>query len=191
MTTPPNTTFLTSAAWPPTVGSCAPARQFVYPVRLEASPSGLAWPVAIPPAPRPRAAAATCSRPTKTTLLAAATPPALRLRAPVGLPDDPPLILGAEPPACRLIGYLRVRSNAIELGRFARNSSRPTGSFRSAQFFLVFFFFDHQHRLTSFPPCTLINVQASVSPMLAQRAIVECALPTGDFSQKFSTELSA
>ena len=92
-----------------------------------------------------------------------------RLRAPVGLPHDPPLILGTELSACRLIGYLRVRSNAIELRRFARNSSRSTGSFRYARFFSVFFFFDHQHRLSSFPPCTLINVQASVSPMLAQR----------------------
>ena len=93
-----------------------------------------------------------------------------RLRAPVGLPHDPPLILGTQLPACRLIGYLRVRSNAIELRRFARNSSRSTGSFRYARFFSIFFFFDHQHRLSSFPPCTLINVQASVSPMLAQRA---------------------
>ena len=66
-------------------------------------------------------------------------PPLARLRASLGLPYDPPLTLGTEPSSRRLIGNLRVRSAAVHLVRFARNSSRPTGSFRSARFFLVFF----------------------------------------------------
>ena len=223
-----------------TVSACASlasSRRFLRSssaIRLSRGPVANVWRLPLPASlgrsqslqlARPRAAAATCSRPTNSSgespaakpffldsRPAPATPPARRFlrfqlgnsfipcvwRLPLpaslgrsqslqlpglalppppvaaGLPrphgSRPPLILGTELPACRLIGYLRVRSNAIELRRFARNSSRSTGSFRSARFFSIFFFFDHQHRLSSFPPCTLINVQASVSPMLAQRA---------------------
>ena len=91
-----------------------------------------------------------------------------RLGALVGFPHDLPPIRRGEPPPCRLIGNLRVRTLPIRFGRFARNSSRPAGSFRSARFFLLVFGFRHQHRLSSFPPCSIIMDQAGVSPRLAR-----------------------
>ena len=69
------------------------------------SPSGLAWPVAI--LLPGRAAAATCSRPTKTTLLAQQRPNCPGFVHSVGLPHDPPLILGFN---CRRVALSATRS---------------------------------------------------------------------------------
>ncbi len=41
-------------------------------------------------------------------------------------------------------------------------------SFRCPRFFFLFWF-NHQHRLSSFPPCSLINAREGVSSTLAQR----------------------
>ena len=79
------------------------------------------------------------------------------LRALGGLAHDPALILGAKSSPCCLIRNFRVRTIPIPAGRPARISSRPTGSFRCARRFVFFFLIDHQHRLSSFPPCSLIN----------------------------------
>ncbi len=76
--------------------------------------------------------------------------------ASVGFTHDSALILATESTPCRLLRDLRVWTIPSPTGRPARNSSRPTGSFRSARRF-VLCFSDHQHRLSSFPPCSLMN----------------------------------
>ena len=95
-----------------------------------------------------------------------------RLAALVRFPHDPALVGGAEPSPCRLVGYFQIRSIPIPTSRFASHSSRPTGSFRGWRFFVLLLCFEHQHRLSPFPPCcSLIYDQSGVSPILAQRAL--------------------
>ena len=64
--------------------------------------------------------------------------------------------IATESTPCRLLRDLRVWTIPSPTGRPARTRSRPTGSFRSARRF-VLCFSDHQHRLSSFPPCSLMN----------------------------------
>ena len=59
--------------------------------------------------------------------------------ASVGFTHDSALILATESTPCRLLRDLRVWTIPSPTGRPARNSSRPTGSFRSARRFVLCF----------------------------------------------------
>ncbi len=60
-----------------------------------------------------------------------------------------------------------VEDAADELGDKEVSDHEPDPDWTARFFFL--FWFNHQHRLSSFPPCSLINVREGVSSTLAQR----------------------